>query len=69
MQKENSIMEKESQIQSLEKTLGSSKQTSQGALYEKDQEISNLKLQLEKVFMKSNLFYQLYYVALEGSET
>ena len=52
LQKEAQFVEKEAALEATERQFGESKHTAQGALYEKEQQLTNLKLTLDKVCRK-----------------
>ena len=49
MQLDETLSEKEAALENLTEQLSDSKQSSQGALYEKEQQVSILRVNLEKV--------------------
>ena len=49
LQRDNVLKEKDAAIESMGKQLGDARQSSQEAVYEREQQIANLKLELDKV--------------------
>ena len=49
LQRDSVLKEKDAAIESMGKQLGDARQSSQEAVYEREQQIANLKLELDKV--------------------